>query len=66
MKHHISKFVEITDDEYDEISRYFELMGVKKKQVLHEVNTICRHNYFVVKGCFPLGSCPTNQPLALW
>jgi CRP-like cAMP-binding protein len=51
MKQHISKFVELTDDEYDEISQYFELIDVKKKQVLHEVNTICRHNYFVVKGC---------------
>lgn len=51
LKEHISKYIEITDREYDDIHHYFEPIEVMKKHNLHEVNTVCKYNFFVVKGC---------------
>lgn len=51
LRHHISKFVQLSDDEYEAVLGYFESQEVKKKHNLHEIGTICRHHYFVEDGC---------------
>lgn len=50
-KKHILKFTKIEDNDFSEIFHFFELLEVKKKQALHEINEVCKYNYFVLEGC---------------
>lgn len=47
---HIEKFVQISDDEFEEIKKYFDTKEVAKKENLLEEGQICRHHYFVLTG----------------
>lgn len=49
-KKHISKFVQVSDDEFEEIKKFFDSKKVVKKENLLEVGEICRHHYFVLTG----------------
>ena len=54
LKTHISKFVGISDSEFDEIFTYFTRSNFSKKQNLLVEGDICKSNYFVAKGCIRL------------
>ncbi|MDA3615932.1 Crp/Fnr family transcriptional regulator [Polluticaenibacter yanchengensis] len=47
---HIEKFVQISDDEFEEIKKFFDIKEVAKKENLLEEGQICRHHYFVLTG----------------
>ena len=49
-KAHLAKFITISDDEFGEISRFFNVQSVDKKENLLEDGQRCRSNYFVLKG----------------
>lgn len=49
-KHHIQKFVLITDEEFEEIIKFFQVKVVNKKEDLLVAGQICRHQYFVLNG----------------
>jgi CRP-like cAMP-binding protein len=50
-KKHILKFTKITDNDFGEVFNSFELLKIRKKQTLHEMNEVCKYNFFVLKGC---------------
>ena len=50
LKHHISKFTTVSDDEWAKIIRYFENIAVGKKENLMTEGQRCKYNYFVLKG----------------
>lgn len=50
LKKHIDKFAEVSDDEFDEIQKYFEIKNVARKENLLTEGQICRHHFFVVEG----------------
>ncbi len=50
-KEHLNKFITVTDEEYASILSFFQVLDVKKKQNLMLAGAICRHMYFVNKGC---------------
>ncbi|MGE5944214.1 MAG: Crp/Fnr family transcriptional regulator, partial [Flavobacteriales bacterium] len=49
-KKHINKFTQISDDEFEEIIKFFDTKKVSKKENLLEEGQICRHHYFVLDG----------------
>lgn len=49
-KKHIDKFAEVSNDEFDEIQKFFDIKNVAKKENLLEEGQICRHHYFVLNG----------------
>lgn len=49
-KNHITKFAEVSDDEFAEINKYFDTKEVAKKENLLQEGQICRHHYFVLSG----------------
>ena len=49
-KKHIDKFAQISNDEFDEIQKFFDIKNVTKKENLLEEGQICRHHYFVLSG----------------
>lgn len=51
---HIRRFIDITDEEAFQIHAFFESEKVKKKVNLLHTGEICKHNYFVLKGCLRL------------
>lgn len=51
LRKHISKFIEITEEEYAEILKYFTIIDAPKKQNLLIDGNICKSNYFVCEGC---------------
>ncbi len=51
---HINNYVPITEMEYKEIRSFFEIKTVKKKAMVMETDTLCKHNYFVLTGCLNL------------
>jgi len=51
LKRHISKFTSISDQEFEEIVGFFEVIEVKKKDILHKAHSICQYHYFVMEGC---------------
>ncbi len=51
LKHHIDKFVSVSEEEWDEIIPYFTLLNPKKKEILLSEGKICQYNYFVESGC---------------
>lgn len=49
-KKHIDKFARVSNEEFDEIQKFFETKDVAKKENLLEEGQICRHHYFVLDG----------------
>ena len=49
-KKHIDKFVQVSNDEFDEIQEFFDIKNVAKKENLLEEGQVCRHHYFVLDG----------------
>ncbi len=49
--HHIQKFVNLREEEGKQVISFFEPRTVQKKQDLLNAGAICRHQYFVSKGC---------------
>jgi CRP-like cAMP-binding protein len=50
-KEHIRKFIEISEEEFSEIFAFFQTINVRKKSNLLTEGQVCRHHYFVLKGC---------------
>lgn len=51
---HIRRFIDITDQEAILITAFFENKTIKKKENLLQTGEVCKHNYFVLKGCLRL------------
>lgn len=49
-KKHIEKFTKISDEEFEEILKYFDEKQIAKKENLLEEGQICRYHYFVLEG----------------
>jgi CRP-like cAMP-binding protein len=49
-KKHIAKFTQVSDDEFEEIKKFFDTKEVAKKENLLEEGQLCRHHYFVLNG----------------
>ena len=49
-KSHINKFTTISDEEFNEVSHFFQVKTISKKENLLEEGETCRSNYFVLKG----------------
>lgn len=50
LKKHIEKFAVVSDDEFEEIKKFFDTKEVAKKENLLEEGQICKHHYFVLTG----------------
>ena len=50
-KDHIEKFTKISDEDFSEITSFFSLQQVKKKENLLIEGKICKYHYFVLRGC---------------
>lgn len=48
---HIEKFIDLTDEEFSEISAFFQIATFKKKENLMTEGQICKSHYFVLNGC---------------
>jgi len=48
---HIKKFVNVSEADFAEILTFFELLSVKKKEILMNEGQLCRRHFFVVSGC---------------
>lgn len=51
---HMKKHITLTDADVALLSSLLEVRDVKKKEHLLMAGEVCRHNYFVVQGCFRL------------
>ncbi|MGH2624034.1 MAG: Crp/Fnr family transcriptional regulator [Sphingobacterium sp.] len=51
LKHHINRFTQIADQEFEDISPYFEVREARKKEILLQADNICNDHFFVVTGC---------------
>ena len=51
---HINKYIEIDQNEFQEITKYFETQTVKKKELLYEPGSKSLGHYFVLSGCLQL------------
>nr|WP_299069069.1 Crp/Fnr family transcriptional regulator [uncultured Allomuricauda sp.] len=49
--HHFNKYLELTEEHFQEILPFFEIRTLKKKEVLMEAGNMCTHNHFVLEGC---------------
>jgi len=49
LKKHIRKFTSINDQEFERIVTFFEIIEVRKKDILHKAQSICRYHYFVME-----------------
>lgn len=54
LKKHIQNFASISDEQFSKSISHFEEFSVKKKEIIHEANTVCTYNFFVVSGCIRL------------
>ncbi|WP_223815813.1 Crp/Fnr family transcriptional regulator [Adhaeribacter rhizoryzae] len=50
-KNHLDKFITISPGEFTDVCGYFEPMQVRKKENLLTAGEVCKHHYFVLKGC---------------
>ena len=50
-KTHISKFVEISDEEFSQMLPFFQVQHVRKKVNLLVEGKLCKYNYFLLNGC---------------
>lgn len=51
---HIHKFVDISEEEITPLSNYVKHLSISKKEILVKEEEICKHIYFVEKGCLRL------------
>lgn len=51
LKKHLEKFIQINDEEFLEISTFFKMKTVSKKENLLLEGSICRQHFFVLEGC---------------
>jgi len=51
LKQHISTFVNLTNEQFNDIFPYFDIMILKKGQVLISEGDSVNHEYFVLEGC---------------
>ncbi len=51
---HIKKFANVSESDFAEILGFFELLSVKKKEILMNEDQHCRKHFFVLKGCLRL------------
>jgi CRP-like cAMP-binding protein len=51
LKKHLSRDITFTDEQFNAVCNVFELKNTKRNQVLVEAGAICKHMYFVNKGC---------------
>lgn len=49
-KLHLAKFIQISEEQFAEILKYFEVKTVSKKEDLQIGNHICKYQYFVLSG----------------
>lgn len=49
-KAHIKKFVSISNEEFEEIIKFFHTKVVSKKENLMEEGQLCKYHYFVLNG----------------
>ncbi|TCK85260.1 Crp/Fnr family transcriptional regulator [Albibacterium bauzanense] len=49
---YISRYVELTDEEVDQLTPFFKIKKVKKRQFIVQPGFVCRHKSYVVKGAF--------------
>lgn len=50
-RNHIAKFTDISDEEFLGVLAFFQVQNVRKKENLLAEGQICKHHYFVLKGC---------------
>ncbi len=50
-REHLSKFITISDAEFEAVSAYFTLSAIAKKENLLKEGQRCREQFFVLKGC---------------
>ncbi|MFD2825293.1 Crp/Fnr family transcriptional regulator [Leeuwenhoekiella polynyae] len=50
LKEHLNKFIVCSDDDFDNILKFFSIRTFSKKENLLEEGQICRYHYFVTKG----------------
>lgn len=51
---HMKKHIILSEADVDLLSSLLEVRDIKKKEYLLRAGEVCRHNYFVVQGCFRL------------
>lgn len=51
LKKHLEKFIQINEEEFLEISTFFKMKTVSKKENLLLEGSICRQHFFVLEGC---------------
>lgn len=51
---HLEKFIQINDNEFDEILKFFKTKSVAKKENLLEEGQVCKYYYFALKGILRL------------
>ncbi|SOD15425.1 Crp/Fnr family transcriptional regulator [Pedobacter xixiisoli] len=51
---HIKKFVNVSEADFAEILLFFEVLSVKKKEMLMNEGQHCKRHFFVLKGCLRL------------
>jgi CRP-like cAMP-binding protein len=49
--HHFRKFIEISEEDFQAVSRFFSTVEVRKKENLLQEGQLCRTNFFVIEGC---------------
>ena len=50
LKNHIAKFAQVSDSDFEQIIKFFDIKEAVKKENLLEQGQICRHHYFVLDG----------------
>lgn len=49
-KSHLNKFIQISDGEFSDLIKYFQIQTIPKKENLLMEGQVCRSNYFVLEG----------------
>lgn len=49
---YISRYVELNDDEVSQLTPFFKIKKVKKRQFIVQPGFVCKHKSYVVKGAF--------------
>ncbi|MDH6253662.1 CRP-like cAMP-binding protein [Chryseobacterium sp. H1D6B] len=52
LEKNISKYIDLSADEFQQFTEPFKLQNVKKKEMLLREGEYCRFEGFVIKGCF--------------
>jgi CRP-like cAMP-binding protein len=50
LKTYINRYISFSDDETDSFFKYIEVNTYSKKEVLLEINQVCKHHYFIING----------------